>query len=197
MTKTISIGWFPVTIQQSYEGAPPAPQQAPATPQPSPMSAPVSPPRGNGLSKGLSIVAVIILVVALVISFAIPGPTGPDGTAGETGPTGATGATGPMGPQGLTGQRGPNGTACWDLNGNGVGDVETEDLNGDTVVDVLDCAGPMGPVGPGSIMAYAEQILNVPLMGCTDFLSVSITVPQAGRIVLISSLHAWIDHTNG
>ena len=43
-----------------------------------------------------------------------------------------------------------NGLACWDLNGNGIGDPN-EDANNDGVFDALDCqgvAGPAGPVGP-------------------------------------------------
>lgn len=45
---------------------------------------------------------------------------------------------------------GPPGQSCWDLNGNGVGDVivragnTSEDTNGDGLVDVLDCQGPSG-----------------------------------------------------
>ncbi len=213
-----------------------------------------APPRGgNGLSRGLSIVACILSAVALVVSFAIPGPEGPAGVTGAQGATGATGqqglqgdpgatgpqgdagangthcwdlngngigdvatedlngdsvvnvddCTGPEGPQGpqgnpgATGPQGPagsNGTACWDLNGNGIGDVATEDLNGDSIVDVLDCTGP---TGPGSIMAYAERVQGVPLSGCVNYISVNITVPQAGSIVLISSAHGFVEHTAG
>jgi octaheme c-type cytochrome (tetrathionate reductase family) len=56
----------------------------------------------------------------------IAGCEGDDGVDGLDGAAGAPGADG------------TNGVACWDLNGNGVGDPE-EDLNGDGVVDVLDC----------------------------------------------------------
>ncbi|NQX98699.1 MAG: tail fiber domain-containing protein, partial [Flavobacteriales bacterium] len=46
-----------------------------------------------------------------------------------------------------------NGIACWDLNGNGIGDdlngaPGDEDINGDKVVDALDCQGAVGPTGP-------------------------------------------------
>lgn len=46
------------------------------------------------------------------------------------------------------------GLACWDLNGNGVFDVATEDQNFNGIADIGDCqgtqgvAGPQGPVGP-------------------------------------------------
>ncbi len=41
----------------------------------------------------------------------------------------------------------PTVIACWDLNQNGVAD-DNEDSNGDGVIDVLDCRGPVGPAGP-------------------------------------------------
>jgi hypothetical protein len=40
-----------------------------------------------------------------------------------------------------------DGIACWDLNGNGVGDLPAEDINVDLVVDVNDCTGAQGPQG--------------------------------------------------
>lgn len=58
-----------------------------------------------------------------------------------------------VGQQGPPGLDGADGLNCWDLNGNGVADA-TEDVNSDTVVDVLDCKGPqglkgdLGPQGP-------------------------------------------------
>lgn len=47
----------------------------------------------------------------------------------------------------IMGPQGDPGLACWDLNGNRVGETE-EDLNGDGVWDAADCQGPAGPVGP-------------------------------------------------
>ena len=41
-----------------------------------------------------------------------------------------------------------DGISCWDLNGNGSCDVDTEDGNSDTICDALDCQGPEGPQGP-------------------------------------------------
>ncbi len=54
----------------------------------------------------------------------------------------------PEGPRGPAGPPGADGISCWDLNGNGMKDLATEDINGDGVVDVADCQGPMGPRGP-------------------------------------------------
>jgi octaheme c-type cytochrome (tetrathionate reductase family) len=69
------------------------------------------------------------LLVGMFLAFAIAGCEGDDG---------ATGADGVNGADGAPGADGSDGVACWDLNENGVGDPE-EDLNGDGVVDVLDC----------------------------------------------------------
>ena len=60
----------------------------------------------------------------------IQGPVGPQGPQGGQGPAGSDGPQGAVGDTGL---------ACWDLNGDGVGDVNTEDANNDNVVNVLDC----------------------------------------------------------
>ena len=69
------------------------------------------------------------LVLSLFLAFSIAGCEGDDG---------APGADGADGVNGIDGANGADGVACWDLNSNGVGDPE-EDLNGDGVVDVLDC----------------------------------------------------------
>ena len=63
------------------------------------------------------------LVSVILLAFAIGGCEGDDGAPGADGVAGTDGA---------------DGIACWDLNGNGIGDPE-EDLNNDDVVDVLDC----------------------------------------------------------
>ena len=56
----------------------------------------------------------------------------------------------------VPGRDGVDGLNCWDLNGNGAAD-DDEDINGDGVVDVVDCqaapgqdgtAGPAGAPGP-------------------------------------------------
>ena len=66
------------------------------------------------------------LFIGVFLALTIAGCEGDDGVDGLDGADGAPGADG------------TNGVACWDLNGNGVGDPE-EDLNGDGIVDVLDC----------------------------------------------------------
>lgn len=78
------------------------------------------------------------------------GANGQDGADGSDGADGANGTDGTDGTNGQDGQDGSDGTDgihCWDLNDNGVGDVGTEDINGDFVVDVLDCRGSPGADG--------------------------------------------------
>jgi len=60
-----------------------------------------------------------------------PGPKGEDGQDGT---------------DGIDGQDGSNGLNCWDLNGDGAHD-ETEDINNDGSVNVLDCKGEPGKDG--------------------------------------------------
>ncbi len=72
------------------------------------------------------------------------GVAGPQGYQGVAGPQGDQGVAGPQGDQGVagpTGADGQPGLACWDLNGNGIGDLGFEDINGDLSFDTLDCAG--------------------------------------------------------
>ena len=69
--------------------------------------------------------------VVCTLAFALGGCEGKDGAAGAPGAAGTPGT---------------DGQACWDLNGNGVGDLPDEDLNGDGVVDVLDCGPGFDPV---------------------------------------------------
>lgn len=53
------------------------------------------------------------------------------------------------GEDGQDGEDGEDGLNCWDLDGDGIKDPE-EDLNGDSIVDVLDCKGDTGEQGePG------------------------------------------------
>ncbi len=80
------------------------------------------------------------------------GDSGATGAVGPAGPQGIQGIQGVQGPQGTQGAQGPpgasgsNGLACWDLNGNGIGEVG-EDINTDGFWNSLDCAGAVGPVG--------------------------------------------------
>jgi len=185
--------------------APPAPIPPPATAS------------GGGLAKTLSVVAVLLAVVALAANFVMPGPQGiagapgqdgTDGAAGATGPvgpTGATGATGAQGPAGADGPAGPQGPAgadginCWDLNGNGVPDVATEDLNGDTNVDVNDCTGAQGPVGPGAIVQYSQGTATGLTAVCVQVsgASVTLSVPDLGTAVVTATVRVRLEHTLG
>jgi octaheme c-type cytochrome (tetrathionate reductase family) len=63
------------------------------------------------------------LLSVLSLGLGLAGCEGDDGANGQDGADGVDGA---------------DGIACWDLNGNGIGDPG-EDLNGDGVVDVKDC----------------------------------------------------------
>ena len=163
------------------------------------------------VSKPGLVIAVIALALALIGMVAFPGPVGDDGAQGEIGPQGLTGddgdegndgAQGPAGPQGLSGVNGTdgvdgvNGIACWDLNGNGTGDIPAEDINGDLVVDVLDCTGaqgPDGPQGPSGIVtsAFATGFGNDPT-ATTDFLAPYATVNVvSGQSVFVVSHKAF------
>jgi hypothetical protein len=67
----------------------------------------------------------------------------------------ASGCAGDDGAPGAGGSPGPDGISCWDLNENGVGDLPDEDINGDGVVDVLDCQPPPGAgIIPGVNTAF-------------------------------------------
>lgn len=114
-----------------------------------------------------------------------------------TGQDGLDGLDGIDGLYGTNGTNGANGFSCWDLNQNGLPDIATEDINGDLAVDVLDCTGPMGPPGPGSIIARNATDVLTPVGACTDLLGlgVTITVPSNGFIVLQTSMVFILDHT--
>ncbi len=77
----------------------------------------------------------------------LPGADGAAGAEGPAGPEGPEGPEGPAGPTGPEGPEGPAGLACWDLNENGEADLDSEDSNGDGVVDIDDCVGADGPAG--------------------------------------------------
>lgn len=65
------------------------------------------------------------------------------GASGEAGLT-TQGAPGAPGADGADGASGSDGLNCWDLNGNGVFDVATEDVNGNGEPDIEDCRGADG-----------------------------------------------------
>jgi cysteine-rich repeat protein len=74
------------------------------------------------------------------------GDQGIQGVPGVDGATGPKGDTGDAGPKGDTGETGAAGIHCWDLNIDGIPDIE-EDINDDGFVDVFDCQGPKGDQG--------------------------------------------------
>lgn len=78
------------------------------------------------------------LLLLVAGAFLLAGCDGDDGAAGAAGASGTPGATG---------------FSCWDLNQNGVVDPE-EDLNGDGVVDTLDCREPL----PGTAIGVGGNI---------------------------------------
>ena len=73
------------------------------------------------------------------------------GTPGSTGPQGPAGSQGASGTPVSIGLQGDPGLHCWDLNGSGTTDPE-EDVNGDGLVNVLDCQGPEGPAPDLSLL---------------------------------------------
>ena len=79
----------------------------------------------------------------VVVTLALAGCDGDDGAVGAQGPTG-------------TGTDGDDGLACWDLNGNGVGDP-AEDINGDGLFDAADCGAGSDPVAAAVEAAKAES----------------------------------------
>ena len=175
------------------------------------------------------IIAVVALIMPFVIPTkegpegpqGIPGEDGIDGADGVDGSTGPQGPMGPQGPQGLQGLQGQqgmqgpqgqwgtngtdgmdgiNGISCWDLNQNGIPDIATEDLNGDMVVDVKDCAGAQGPPGQGTILEWAATNVYMDIGStCTQFvgMEVTITVPSNGIVVLSSTIVLTLNHDQG
>ena len=80
-----------------------------------------------------------------------PGDTGPAGPQGQAGPLGNPGVQGYPGPQGPDGGSDGNpGMHCWDTNGN-LANESYEDVNGDGLFNLEDCAGIDGLDGmPGN-----------------------------------------------
>ncbi len=87
-------------------------------------------------------------------------------------PEGGVGPEGPAGPAGDEGDDGQRGTDCWDLNGNGEADVNSEDANGDGSVDILDCTGVPGQDGEdgedGENWAPASWVGSAECADCHD-----------------------------
>ncbi|MER3319338.1 MAG: hypothetical protein RIB79_13690 [Allomuricauda sp.] len=124
--------------------------------------------------KSLKLVcmAMVSMAVILVSCSGSDGETGPQGTAGVDG---ADGTNGIDGIDGIDGVDGADGISCWDLNGNGVGDItvdeNNEDLNLDGVVDALDCQGATGQNGQNG----NANVVNIDFL-ITDFAGTDFTV---------------------
>ncbi|HEV8594462.1 MAG TPA: hypothetical protein VGR51_02930 [Thermoplasmata archaeon] len=145
-----------------------------------------SPGQASGVSKALSTIAIVLAAVALGAAFAVPGPVGPEG---------ATGQTGPAGPQGPGGPTGADGRNCWDLNGNGLPDVATEDLNGDAAVDVLDCQAATATVAVGASGRNLFNGTNSTTFADVPGASVDVTVYRTSFFVITFSAEVWMNTT--
>jgi OmcA/MtrC family decaheme c-type cytochrome len=87
------------------------------------------------------------VLLACALAFALGGCEGDDGKDGTAGAAGR---------DGTDGTNGTDGISCWDLNANGVGDTD-EDINGDGVVDVNDCAPDADPISAAVAAAEVES----------------------------------------
>ncbi len=168
-----------------YEGESQSSEPGSMTPQgpppmaPAPAPSPSAPPpaQSHGRANAALVAAVIALAIALIGIIAFPGPEGPEGAQGvegaegDEGPEGDEGADGADGADGSTGPQGPQGAD---------GPV-----------------GPQGPVGPGALMSYANITSTVDLVDCTNVNQVTITVPQAGKVVVYATAYMKVDHTVG
>lgn len=113
-----------------------------------------------------------------LLTWNIMGPQGPQGEQGLPGLQGIQGEPGQQGiqgEQGLPGEQGVPGLACWDLNGNAVADPE-EDINGDAVVDALDCQGPPGSADAWSLTGNAGTTPGTNYLGTSDNQALEIMV---------------------
>ena len=111
------------------------------------------------------------LVMSIFLAFSIAGCEGDDGAPGADGTVGVDGAPG------------TDGLACWDLNGNGVGDP-SEDLNGDGVFDALDCNALVS----GSYEMHAGYFTEHEYTGTNDCLNCH---GQIGADMLMRAHFTW------
>lgn len=106
--------------------------------------------------KTIKLVSMAMLSMAMIM-------TSCSGEDGETGPQGPKGDKGDS-IQGNPGNDGNDGIACWDLNGNGTGELD-EDINNDGVVDALDCQGEQGEQGETGNANVQEHTFNLDVFG--------------------------------
>jgi hypothetical protein len=72
---------------------------------------------------------------------------------------GPPGQQGPSGEDGTPGQNGQNGISCWDTNANAHNDP-SEDVNGDSLYNGLDCKGPQGEPGQNADVTDLQNQIN-------------------------------------
>ncbi|MEZ4808821.1 MAG: hypothetical protein R2819_00560 [Allomuricauda sp.] len=118
----------------------------------------------------------IFMLACMVMSIALVSCSGEDGKDGAD-------STVP----GPTGDAGDDGINCWDLNGNGTGDIkpgqaDNEDINGDNKVDALDCQGMDGEQGVAG--PSAERIIMITSGITAGTNPVSLDVPELTQAVL-------------
>lgn len=128
----------------------------------------------------------------------IDGVDGVDGKDGKDGKDGLVGQAGRDGADGQDGADGLNGIHCWDINQNHINDP-AEDVNGDGVYNVLDCA-------PNTVMAQSQDALLNHQHFCEAFANLgeypegcpsnTHTTP-AGTLTLISETTLLDDGNNG
>lgn len=111
------------------------------------------------MRKFRSIFGVVLTATVLALG-ACSGDDGSQGPAGPAGDDGTSGATGATGATGLN---------CWDLNGNGVADLATEDVNKDGKVDIDDCRTPTGAYDP--IALHKGYFTDNPYTGTSQCLN--------------------------
>lgn len=93
-------------------------------------------------AKQISLILILILSICSLIFGVLSclgSNSGGDGNY-QSGGDGNDGEDGEGGGDGLDGEAGAAGLSCWDLDENGEKDIATEDLNGDLIVNVLDCS---------------------------------------------------------
>ena len=94
------------------------------------------------------------------------------------GKKGSSGLPGEAGQNGSDGINGTNGINCWDLNGDGIKNLSTEDINGDVFVDVKDCRGEQGDKGlPGDNSDYKAGFFEFQQSGISHPNSVTFATP--------------------
>ena len=86
----------------------------------------------------------------------------------------------------IMGPKGDPGLACWDLDGDGIQDLE-EDINLDGVWDAADCKGPQGETGPTGAEGAQGPQGEIGPMGPTGPVANRQLVPEANSFTNLDS----------